>query len=818
MHRGVQSFAALLTAFSVACSGRGCGSSGSVSTDARNSGAAGAVDLLTGQQQSDASERVEALLADFAGVLSGARPGEQVTPDQARARLQKLYGLLEATSRALPRDTFDFSAVTNQVGREPAKLRDWVSTHTTLVPYRGVLRDATGTLMDRVGNSLDRALLLGRLIQEGGGQIRLARARLTTDQAAALLEKPHRVAGSGIPLPAASADLSDAELSSFASQAGVTPDVARSHAERIAGAASRTRNDVHARVKTQASAIAQAIGPANEAAGPRDSRAALAESLQDHWWVQWRDGITWVDLDPTADGPAQVLAQVQETTDPAELAAELHHQVEIRVVVERWDGSRLTEASPVSLTARPSEVAGSAVELRQVPMAWPATLMGSAPDAVQQFRAVVLAQREWLPTLTVGSRRVSRASITDTGEVNDRSMRNPVALSAPSGLFDALGGGGDDPPPPGVLTAEWLDYVIRVPGAPVRTIRREIFDLLGPAARAARRAPAPLTDEVRLARGLSLIGEIDILLVASRPSGAFIAHQAAVRLQAARPALETLIAVDTGVSRQFLVDRVSKVQRLPGRLHDLASARLDWGPGRLVYTAQPNIFSRHLLPITGLDGRPRIVEAIDIVASEVDVHPGGAVDARSGRIEQGVLDANLETALLGPGATGTSTADALGTGDFADRWVLVRSPQELSGVDLSPDMATRIEAEIQAGYIALLPRAGRQSPASAFTGWWRIDPQSGNVLALGDRGWGQADVEYAHMVMFGAMGGLLCLAILPGHQWDYVLCAAVGVGGAATGVGVVAAFAGAKGIALVATAVAILSGGVAAGAGAAPRQ
>src|SRR5207302_2605850 len=37
------------------------------------------------------------------------------------------------------------------------------------------------------------------------------------------------------------------------------------------------------------------------------------------------------------------------------------------------------------------------------------------------------------------------------------------------------------------LTAEWLEFVIQAPGRPPQKIRRPIFDLIGPAARARQR-------------------------------------------------------------------------------------------------------------------------------------------------------------------------------------------------------------------------------------------------------------------------------------------------------------------------------------------
>ena len=48
---------------------------------------------------------------------------------------------------------------------DPQKMLDWVRDNTRLVPYEGSLRGALGVLMDRNGNSLDRSILLARLLE-----------------------------------------------------------------------------------------------------------------------------------------------------------------------------------------------------------------------------------------------------------------------------------------------------------------------------------------------------------------------------------------------------------------------------------------------------------------------------------------------------------------------------------------------------------------------------------------------------------------------------------------------------------------------------
>ena len=76
--------------------------------------------------------------------------------------------------RDAPRDRWDPAYVVKALGRNPDTLFAWVRENTTWIPYRGVLRGPMGVLMDRQGNSLDRATLLAALLVEAGHEARLA--------------------------------------------------------------------------------------------------------------------------------------------------------------------------------------------------------------------------------------------------------------------------------------------------------------------------------------------------------------------------------------------------------------------------------------------------------------------------------------------------------------------------------------------------------------------------------------------------------------------------------------------------------------------
>ncbi|HEY0007687.1 MAG TPA: hypothetical protein VGB55_03095, partial [Tepidisphaeraceae bacterium] len=106
---------------------------------------------------------------------------------QPATRVERLFEAIDAARRAGARDSFDVQAVIEMIGRDPQAQVNWVRDNTRFVPYHGALRGATGVLMDRLGNHLDRAVLLAEMLQASGYEVRLANTSLDAAKAKELL-------------------------------------------------------------------------------------------------------------------------------------------------------------------------------------------------------------------------------------------------------------------------------------------------------------------------------------------------------------------------------------------------------------------------------------------------------------------------------------------------------------------------------------------------------------------------------------------------------------------------------------------------------
>ena len=376
----------------------------------------------------------------------------------------------------------------------------------------------------------------------------------------------------------------------------------------------------------------------------------------------------------------------------------------------------------------------------------------------------MLGAKEWMPVLSVGSERISRASFNAEGEVDEHPGR-----SASSGVGGLAGGfsralaGGESAAKAAAgsqLVAEWIEYEILVPERPARKVRRPVFDLLGPALRAKGAAAKPaLTRENLFERGLALLGEHEIFVQVCRVPAEYVLRTLADDLLANRDVFLELIE-GRGPSDYAEVGRLLKdIQPLPGPGLYYAMARSAWGRSPdPVFLGQPNIvdFVRELRP--GADGKPRGRTGLDIITNEVEVVPGAADDPYTVRVRQGVLDTNAEAYVMrGAGGVPDNAAEVFdrSKGSGWRAFISVDDPG-WRGAALPEGVRAEIEKDLREGYAVLLPGPDAALDGRRPTAWWRVDPRSGHVLGLGPGGRGQAMLEH---VMLGVhIGtGLFCL-------------------------------------------------------------
>src|SRR5205085_6091079 len=121
---------------------------------------------------------------------------------------------------------------------------------------------------------------------------------------------------------------------------------------------------------------------------------------------------------------------------------------------------------------------------------------------------------------------------TDGGTVDPKPQLDATAQEGQSvkgrsaGALKAFGAI-DEPPeakkPDTVMTGEWLEFEVKVPGQPGRVSRRQIFDVLGPAQRATGKPAIPgMEESTRVDRGMALLGQSELLVAGCQLSASFV--------------------------------------------------------------------------------------------------------------------------------------------------------------------------------------------------------------------------------------------------------------------------------------------------------
>jgi hypothetical protein len=331
-----------------------------------------------------------------------------------------------------------------------------------------------------------------------------------------------------------------------------------------------------------------------------------------------------------------------------------------------------------------------------------------------------------MPILSVGSTRLVQSRFTRDGEVKSPSA--PTTADAFGGLGDALGGGGEAPPESGWLTAEMIDYEIRIPGRPVHTERRMLFDWIGEAARSRGESHAGLIKEWEEGV-LDLATQTDILPLSAQPSAEFVADLMMRDVAANHDRMARALR-DAALSPANEIRRPEDpVPQPPLDLYNYAMARLAFSSDRQrLYLAEPNIITRHSGFRADASAGIRPWTALDVVTNTLEVLPGSRADAITARVRQGVLDTNLELVFSPPDAAATNIAQYMAN---------QASPRQAWSVP-SQSASPVLHRVLGAGAVVVAPTDASAADAEKF-GWWQVDSRTGTVLGFTRNGWGGTD-------------------------------------------------------------------------------
>jgi len=675
------------------------------------------------------------LFALFVAAVSATNAGAQDSttsrPDAGNAvrAVERAAERLEPIRAAVDRAQIEID-VLSRAHRDPQSLVDFVRDDVVFQPYAGLMKGARGTLLTRAGNALDQALLLGAALQTAGAEVQFVRGRLSVDQADLLVRS---AATGAVVFPAAlDSDRAHARLRAILRGLDLPDGWTAQVLARL------DRHD-----QTVDPADAGAIGDTDATTALLLDRVAakqvetsiqakLIDQARDYHWIRWRvtPSDPWRDAHVAfADaGPGDVA--VAQTLDGT-VDDNLRHFVEIEVVAESVENGKRIErplnrpwrqstaalvAQPVSISLLPPGLAGPADLLA----------LGDRIDEVQRFE------------LSINGEKVAGPGSVDlAGQVPARGKPEGLTGLA-QGLGGALTGGSvDQAPPKAALTAVFVDYRFESPTGS-ETVRRALFDRLGPAARGADRPPSARDwSQAEIARALA--GERIFMIDVGPMAPALTLDQAVVQILDKAEAFSTMLDIAGGAEaagawKAIRLEQINPLGHLT--LIERFGADPGSGNGRLNFRPGAGLVELAVHPLRRQAGT--IHGYVDIVRNPRRVlrqaESGWQIDFAAA-LRAGVWETRMERSLV-PARMGEAF-DTFAAFEASGQPRVLRPGDSARQIPGDGDFQARLAAELAAGRIVVVP--DQDGPRS---GWWRIDPATGQTLGMTSEGRGQAMVEY----------------------------------------------------------------------------
>jgi hypothetical protein len=574
-------------------------------------------------------------------------------------------------------------------------------------------------------------------LYEAGYETRLARGSLTEEKAEDLLQKMRKRYGS-LPFPARDDNFQSIMdyADEFASKFQLNSTKLKEKLENQNKKQEQVLKKIMRRSSQQAEALISALEEA-EVIKSSDDDSAEIKDLQDHWWVQINEDEKWLDLDPCLpeSKPGQIFTQANDFYDPEDLTEEELHIINIRLIIEQYSNGKVKDKTVLEHTLKTCEMAGKHITLRHYPLNWPEDKsLFEGEDLFQKLKNVILQQKSWIPTLILEGDETEGTAFKDTGEIIKKKKRR-----SPVGSFRSMFEAKKET----YLTAEWIEYELCSPGKPVRVVRREIFDLLGPAERARKHIAAPaMTDNDRMERCLKILGQTDVLVLSSRLTKEFIEYLNIENMYASTDLLLELFPMVNEAEPQEVLAEMAEIPQLPAKLYDTALIRSQGGAEiKRTFFDHANILSFHSKLKENISGEIITFRGLDIVENNVAVLDG---DEFLIRLKQGVFDTNTEALLMDSGHKVYNASEIFNKGS---EWVTLSDHDInlLEKIKLDINSKERIQQELKKGYIVIAPHEAAKINGHECTAWWRINPETGHTLGMGKHGWGQALTEYVEV-------------------------------------------------------------------------
>lgn len=725
------------------------------------------------------------------------------TADEALARLDRFMDLAEELRSSIDRSQIDLEVLLDVLGYDAESIIQFVENEIFFEQYQGSLRGPRGTLISRSGNALDQSTLLAKLLKDAGYEARIKGGEIDAEIASDLLLSMSAARREVPPIsdPAA-VDRLEASLRDF-----VGPSSTGSDRRSCGPESSVSPGPLQAQAERSRAIVTKHLEQAGLQIGDPGRDAKLLQETRQHYWVEYRLGPTeaWVGVDPAMSGTAKNVGDRNfNETFTDSIPSELQHRLRIEVFIEQAVKGRL-KASPITdVWERPT------ANLVGVPITFlnlPNPLLnngGEHPNLVETLQNTQFI----IPTL-MGAPAPGAEYFDLAGNILD-----PMAAFDPAaGVFrevnrsfgqaiGALEGGESNPIS---LTAQWIRFTLIAPGGKERQFDRTTLDLIGPSARDKGVLPdtGAKWPETSL---LPLLRRYTFMIATGRHSETFLLAETLDQLLEARPFLKWILQELEAGKPQVeppaeLLSPIGPDWRGMLPLFALFDREPDSGADR-VYRSEPTLAMYSDGPAAG----GRHTAFLDVLSNKkraVRPEMGKPILDAGKALATGVWETEAETALFPAASPQTfGTSGAITRAQAADIPIVVLRPGDSTDrIDLDSDAEYHISQDLRDGYAIVVPQTIPEG--DSMTGWWRVDPNTGETLGRLSDGRGGSPITEWLVANLPGIATLVSIMALyygwygcfqnrtPGSKGSLVFlcCLAANYAGYALGIGLGMAFA-----------------------------
>jgi hypothetical protein len=618
--------------------------------------------------------------------------------------LTSAIGQLAALQGSLTRSAFDVDAMATEIGPDVQKAHQFVRDQIRFDAYEGVLRGARGALMARGGNAFDKSLLLAALLRHHGIEVQFKTATLPLSTATSLVAQTY-----GPQTRAADARASSALRSDAATAASALLELTLSRFHAQVDLVRRQLEEGRVRLGTATANAAE----------------ALAADVRRHCWIEYRSGQGWMPLDATL-----ATAPSNEGDSHAELPDSDFHRVVLRMRVDERTRGTVESRDLLHHEVRAADVHGAAVTFEP---------------------RLTIGEVEWLaaPELTIDGVSVTGEELRGR---RDEDMAAGLSGGIQGGLGDRLSGGLRGSRTTRELAAVWLEADFVKPSGSRDTVRRELFDRIGPAARLSGTAetaslaavptlmgvPAPLLQVFALSFSA---GDLHPGLVAASLDAAAL-KTAHAEMSALETAKERVAEKDVGHARDSVT---SSLRALAQSFHvhsALVRRELEDANVRF-YEATPRLAIASMGFAVSPGGRLSFTQALDLRRNEMrTVSRDHSVPKMAwANVLRGLLDGVVERTLTsevaasGEAGRSISAVSILEQAPASDVGLkTVAGLHHVADIAAPASVKARLSAAVNEGAVAIVPVSGLEIDGEVRTGWWRVEPPTGETLSVMDTG------------------------------------------------------------------------------------